>query len=159
MAITFATKKKAPVAPISTELEELPLSPHAATIDQLGAELDQVKKIENQIKALQEKLKPHQARFKKLADDLNKDLAQTDPDTEVVARGENFEVIVSRNGNQRKIADINALRKEMGDKTFMACASVTLKDIDQYLTDAQKQKVLTNTRTARTIKAIQKRVI
>ena len=67
-----------------------------------------------------------------------------------------FRIEAGRKGTSRRIADTLKLRELMGDELFFQCASVTLKDIDAYLTAPQRAEVLEETRTGRTLKLIKR---
>jgi hypothetical protein len=153
MAVTVKQKVKEFGGKVATTLSDF-----AEDIDKLGAVQQDAEKVMARIKALTNDLAAYKIAMKGLQEriTLAYDEADADPDAEGVEQGVEYLCEVGKKGNSRKITDIKQLRKVMGDETFFKVASVTLKDIDAYLTPDQVSKVLTTDRTARGIK-IEKR--
>lgn len=151
MAIVLSKKKaaaKAPAAPAVNPGEIL--SDFAYLIDNVGQLAKEAELIEARIKKEQAKLKPYEAALKKLKAEIEKIVA--DPDEVIVQLGAHYRVEAGKRGTSRKISDIQQVRKMMGDELFFECATVALKDIDNYLTKPQRDKVITIERSSRSIK-------
>jgi hypothetical protein len=144
------TKKK----PVEIELPVEPLSEFAGLIDIVGALAAEAEEITARIKAEQEKLKSYKKALAELQEKI--DGIEADDDATLEELGGVFKIEAGRKGTSRRIADTLKLRELMGDELFFQCASVTLKDIDAYLTAPQRAEVLEETRTGRTLKLIKR---
>ena len=144
------TKKKT----VEIELPVEPLSEFAGLIDIVGALVAEAEEITARIKAEQEKLKPYKKALAELQEKI--DGIEADDDATLEELGGVFRIEAGRKGTSRRIADTLKLRELMGDELFFQCASVTLKDIDAYLTAPQRSEVLEETRTGRTLKLIKR---
>jgi hypothetical protein len=144
------TKKKT----VEIELPVEPLSEFAGLIDIVGALAAEAEEITARIKAEQEKLKPYKKALAELQEKI--DGIEADDDATLEELGGVFRIEAGRKGTSRRIADTLKLRELMGDELFFQCASVTLKDIDAYLTAPQRAEVLEETRTGRTLKLIKR---
>lgn len=141
----LATKPQVPV-----------VSDFAELIDNYGREMVAAEKVAAKIKALQEQLKP----FTKAKKDLQAALDAIDqPDDKdgIMEIGTEFVCEVGKSGSQRKLIDIKGAKKMMGDELFYQVATITLKDLDKYLTEPQRDQVLETERTSRTF-TVSKRV-
>lgn len=130
-------------------------SPLAAQIDLVGQMEKDAAKIQAQIKKLNEQLKP----FKKESEKLQKmvdDLELGDDDKEV-ALGDKFSIEIGPRGNKREIKDLAKAKAFLGDELFMKLASITLKNLDDYLNPIQREEVIKTDRTSRSIKIIERR--
>jgi hypothetical protein len=143
VATIVLTKKKAAVAP---ELSDV-----AALIDELGsmqADFDARKK---QIRELEAKQQPYKDKLLELQT-LIHEHDEHDPDDTFRELGEHYQADCGKQATSRSIADIKGVQKLMGDKVFYQVCSVTLQNIDDYLTPDQKAQVLDAERGYRTIK-------
>lgn len=147
--MTMITLKKK----LAQESEQL--SPLAQQIDLVGAMQKDAEKITAQIKKLQEQLKP----FKKQVELLQSmiDELDLDDDAKVEKAGQNFIAEIGPRGNSRSITNMAAIREFLGDDLFMQLATITLKNVDDYLTPPQKEQVLKTDRTSRSVKIVPKR--
>lgn len=92
---------------------------------------------------------------------LKKEIATTDeavttadPDAFAELEGSRYRVTFDRIPSTRKVADIHKVRAILGDETFFALASVSLGDLDKYMTPTQVASVVTVERSrARSVKA------
>jgi hypothetical protein len=104
---------------------------------------------------LQEKLKPlaeaETALKAKIAE-----LEAGDDEEKIVELGKVFKIEVGKKGLSRSIKDMPGVRKMMGVELFMKVATVTLGNIDAYLTKPQRDLVLETKRTARGFKTIRR---
>src|SRR5262245_26184441 len=146
------TKKKP--APVEIEMPVEPLSEFAGLIDLVGALSIEAEEITARIKAEQEKLKPYKKAMTELQE--RTDAIDAEDDALLEELGGAFRVEAGKRGTSRRIADLHRLRELMGDELFFQCASVTLKEIDAYLTAPQRAEVLEESRTGRTIKLIKR---
>ena len=64
-------------------------------------------------------------------------------DAKVVFTGTTHDFAVTEKGEQRKIADIQECRKKLGDKLFFELARINLSDVDKYLSNNEKNFVVT----------------
>lgn len=102
--------------------------------------------------ALITELAPFKSKFKELAD-LEKKLrdaadAVTPADKEAAVLGtEGRYFKVTERAKARNITSMAEVRKLMGEKLFMECATVTLGDIDKYVPKADQPKIITETQT------------
>ena len=131
------------------------LSEFAEKIDLLGKLTVEAEATIEKIKTLQEKLKPVAAAKAEVQAMI--DLLEVGDDVDDnVQLGEVYKVEVGKKGSSRNIKDLAMVKKLMGTDTFMKVATVTLKDIDAYLTPPEKLQVLTTKRTARGFKLIKR---
>jgi hypothetical protein len=140
--------------PVEIEIPVEPLSEFAGLIDIVGALAAEAEEINVRIKAEQEKLKPYKKALLELQEKI--DGLEAEDDATLEELGGVFRIEAGRRGTSRRIADTLKLRELMGDELFFQCASVTLKDIDAYLTAPQRAEVLEETRTGRTLKIIKR---
>jgi hypothetical protein len=143
VATIVLTKKKAAVAPA--------LSDVAALIDEIGALQADFEARKKQIKALEAKQKPYQDKLLELQALIHED-DEHDPDDAFRELGEHYQADCGKQGTSRSIADIKGVQKLLGDQVFYEVCSVTLKNLDDYLTPAERDQVLTYERGYRTIK-------
>ena len=150
MALNFAKLKSAPVPPPPQAL----ISEFAELIDLVGTLQEAAEPVMKEIKALQERLKPLKEAEIKLQSEIDAlELGDDETDNEV---GATFKVEVGKKGTSRKITDLAAVKKLMGAETFMKVATVTLKNIDDYLTPPEKAQCVTETRSCRGYKVIKR---
>ena len=149
-----APKKTPAKTPLKVvETEEL-LSDFADLIDRVGTLQKEAEPIAKQIKALQEKLKPLADATKELQTTL--DNLDLDDDGTCEELGALYRVEVKAKGSSRSINDMQKVRKMLGDETFFKLATLTLKDVDSYLTPPQKEEVIDVERTKRGFKIIER---
>lgn len=124
----------------------------ATLIDEVGALQGDVAKTVAKVKALTETLKPFNEKFKRLEKLINA-MDQYEADAEFVEVGTRFEVKAGVREKNRSIKDLKALKKKLGDTTFMEVAKVTLKDIDKYVSESEQDKlgIIERTRGNRSI--------
>lgn len=65
-----------------------------------------------------------------------------DPSQSIGVQGDSFGVIVKANAQKRTVEDVASVLEFMGPETFCKTVTVPLKAIDDYLTEAEKLKVL-----------------
>jgi hypothetical protein len=151
-AVTLILAKRKP--PIFLP-PDIVLSTFAEKIDLVGQLAADAEPIIAQIKTLQEKLKPLAAA--RAALDLEiAEIEVADDYDDHVELGEGFKAEIGKKGSSRSISDLDKVKKLMGTVTFMKVATVTLKDIDAYLTPPEKAQCLTTTRGARSCKIIKR---
>jgi hypothetical protein len=114
-----------------------------------------IEKIKKQIKALNEQLKQYTDDEKLLVARLSEDERWGD-DESLVQQGDGWLVEAGPRGSQRSVTDMKKIREMLGDEVFMQCVTITLKDLDAYLTLEQRKKVTKTDRTARSIKVLKK---
>lgn len=118
-------------------------------LDLVGSHAADKAKLEKKVKDLQAEMKKYtdnEKKLQKLIDEL-----PNGDDEEFVLRGAAYRAEVGAKGQSRSISDLHAVRDMLGDDTFMELAKVNLKDIDNYLTLPQREKVLSISRTQRSI--------
>ena len=148
MGLIALPKKKAAAPP-----DEL-LSAFADEIDRVGKLMEEAEPIAKQIKDLQAKLKPLAEAQKALAKKI--DELEIDDDAEVVEKGAHYQAEIGKRGNQREIKNMGLAKEYLGAELFMQVATITLKDLDAYLTLPQREEVLTVKRTAHSAKVIKR---
>jgi hypothetical protein len=147
MGLIILQKKKA-VVPIMPTLSEF-----AEQIDLFGQLTEESEPILAQIKVLQEKLKPLASAKAALQASINEFGVALEPDADdAVELGDEYRVEIGKQGSSRSIKDLDKIKELMGTELFMKVATVTLKDIDSYLTLPQREEVLTTARGSRTFK-------
>lgn len=149
MAIVL-TKKKLKAQAQQDEL----VSDFAELIDKVGALSDEAAEIKAQIKGLQEKLKP----YNEAVAELEEKLAELNigPDDTKVELGTLYRLEVGKKGTSRTVTDMREVHQMLGDDLFYDLAKINLKDVDNYLTLPQRQKVLTEERTKRSFKLVKR---
>lgn len=148
MAIKL-TKKKAevPIAfdqDVQTDLEK--------QIDVVGALEEDAVKVAAKIKKLSEELKPYKDAMKVLETMVAE--MEGDDDALLFDQGNRFRLEAGKKASSRAINSMAKVREYMGDELFMSLATVRLKDVDDYLTPPQREKVLDTERTTRSIKVV-----
>lgn len=126
------------------------VNPLAQLVDAVGSHMADVAKVKKQIKDLQAKLKTLQedeVRLQTAIDELPID----DEANESIV-GERFRAVIGPRGQSRSISDMGLVREMLGDELFMQIAKVNLKDVDDYMTLPQREKVITIERTKRSLK-------
>lgn len=149
MAIVL-TKKKVAAPPISDEL----VSDFAELIDRVGTLAVEAEKIQARIKEEQERLKPYNAAVAELAEKIAE--LEIDDDATGMELGAAYKAEYGKRGTSREITDMEKVRQLMGDELFNQVATVTLKNIDDYLTAPQRKQVIKENRTKRTVKVIKR---
>lgn len=155
MAIVL-TKKKVVSAPALEPELDVSLSEFADLIDEVGRLQEEAEKISQRIAREQEKLKPYNEAMAKLKAKIAE--LEVGPDDTITENGHNYYVEAGKQGTSREITDMKKVRELLGDELFMQLATVTLKNIDDYMTPPQKAQVINEKRTSRTIK-VKKRVV
>lgn len=135
---------------------EVMLSDFADQIDLVGTLTKEAEPVLKQIKALQEQLKPLKDAEKALQETL--DSLDLDDDATSEELGALFRVEIKAKGSSRSINDLNRVREMLGDEVFFSIATVSLKDVDAYLTPPQKEEVIDTERTKRGYKVIERAV-
>jgi len=138
-------KKKVAVEPVPD------VSEFADQIDLFGRLSEEAEPVLAEIKKLQDKLKPLADAKKSLQASVDSILAEDDAE-KLIELGEEFRVEIGKKGTSREIKDIVAVKKLMGNELFMKVATVTLKDLDAYLTLPQRETVIETKRTSRGFK-------
>ena len=83
---------------------------------------------------------------------------EIDDDAELTERGVRYEVQIGARGKSRFIKDLVLAKKYLGTDTFMKVATITLKNVDDYLTLPQRNEVLDSKRTAHKQKLVKRAV-
>lgn len=118
-------------------------------LDLVGTHAADKAKLEKKVKDLQAEMKKYtdnEKKLQKLIDEL-----PNGDDENFELRGASYRAEVGPKGQSRSISDLKAVRDMLGEDTFMELAKVNLKDIDNYLTLPQREKVLAISRTQRSI--------
>ena len=162
MALTFTKAKVQKVAAVvgaAHVLESAPpktiadtklVSDFAELIDRVGTLEAGEAAVKEQIKKLTASLKPLNDARAELAEMI--DGLELDDDAVGQELGAAFYVEYGKRGSSREISDMDKLKELLGVELFMQLATVTLKDVDSYLTPPQKEQVLITNRTKRTLK-------
>lgn len=82
---------------------------------------------------------------------------QAGPDDVVTIEGKLGIVKFGQASNKRVLIDAKAVHKMLGDETFYALASVSLTDLDKYLTEEQRKQVLDTERGSRGMDVLPKK--
>lgn len=141
--------KKKPVVALEPVMQAVK-SPLQLQLDVVGSQMLEVTKLTKQIKDLEAKLKPFKeehAKLQAMVDELDLGDDATD-----VINGDRYRVEIGARGNSRSIKDLAKAKKFLGDKLFMQLATVTLKNLDDYLTPPQREEVIETNRTKRSMK-------
>jgi hypothetical protein len=146
------TIPKSKVTPVADPL----LSSFAAEIDLVGRLTEEAEPIQKKIAELQLKLKPLADAQTALAEKI--DQLEIDDDAELTERGVRYEVQIGARGKSRFIKDLVLAKKFLGAETFMKVATITLKNVDDYLTLPQRNEVLDTKRTAHKQKLVKRAV-
>ncbi len=154
MAIVLTKKKVIEAPSIETGVPDFTLSEFADLIDEVGALQEDAEKIQARIKKEQEKLKPYNDAMKRLKDRIAE--IEDKDDEELEELGSRYVVEAGKRGTSREITDMGKVKKLLGGELFMQLATVTLKNIDDYMTPPQKAQVLKENRTTRTIKVLKR---
>ncbi len=149
MALILAKRKSIVLPP------DIILSTFAEKIDLVGRLTEDAAPILAQIKTLQEKLKPLAVAKTELEAEIAEIEAGDDFD-ETIALGVEFKAEIGKKGSSRSIKDLALVKKLMKTDTFMKVATVTLKDIDAYLTPPEKAECIATVRGARSYKIIKR---
>jgi hypothetical protein len=141
--------KKKPAVALEPTIQAVK-TPLQLQIDLVGSQMLEAAKITKQIKELEAKLKPFKAeqdKLQKMVDEL--DMGDDASDTIVSDR---YRVEIGPRGQSRKIKDLAKAKEMLGDELFMQLATVTLKNLDDYLTPPQREEVIEITRSKRSMK-------
>lgn len=144
MALVLTKKKTIASPPFDPALSEF-----AEKIDTVGRLEKEAEKIKARIKAEQEKLKPYVKAMKELQALV--DGMDVDADETLDQLGVEYRLEAGAKGTARKVVDMVGVHQLLGDELFYQCATVTLKDLDAYLTQPQRDKVIESSRSSRTI--------
>lgn len=145
MPLKITTKKQLAT---QAEAEEVAVTVQTL-VDQYSDIYEKKSKIAAQIKKLQDQLKPVNAKEAELVGQIEAHYAAKGDDEEFVAEGSNGYIEFGKKGSERKITDMKHVRKVMGDKVFFELAKMNLGDVDKYLTQAERDKCIETSRTAR----------
>lgn len=108
-------------------------------------ELNQLIEMSDQIQKLKKTLFKSYDKLKaSLLEDYMTDAAE---DQSLTVETPNGSVTFTERGHVRTITDLELVRAYLGDEAFFKIATVKLSDIDKYLTESQRQKVLEQTQT------------
>jgi len=138
-------KKKVAVEPVPD------VSEFADQIDLFGRLSEEAEPVLAEIKKLQDKLKPLADAKKALQASIDAMPAEDDEE-KLIELGAEFRLEIGKKGSSREIKDLVAVKKLMGNELFMKVATVTLKDLDAYLTLPQRETVIETKRTSRAFK-------
>ncbi len=133
------------------------VSGFADLIDKYGQLTAEAEPIIAKITALQEQLKPLGKAKKELQTAVDT-LDLEDDDAVGDELGQVFKVEIGKKGSSRSIKDMSKVVELMGPELFLKVATVTLKNIDDYLTAPQREEVLETTRGSRSFKLIKRPV-
>lgn len=147
--VTFALKKKTSEQDVISTITII-----GQQVDMAGETLKEIEATKKKIKDLTQRLKTLNAEHAKLQV-LVDELAIGDDDATVVA-GAKYQVEIGPRGISRSIQDLEKAREFLGDELFMQLATITLKNLDDYLTPPQKEIVIKTDRTNRSIKFIKR---
>lgn len=167
MAITFTKAAKpqppkpAAQIPLTVADMEVQEQQDIVTWTPLQQQIDLVGQLQLEAEAIQKRIEEDQQRLvplneatKKLADMIAD--YEADPDQKLQIEAALHRLDAGVVGTSRSIKDLKAVKKMLGEETFMKLASVKLGDLDKYLTPPQLEQVLKTSRTKRTIKVIRK---
>jgi hypothetical protein len=142
--------------PAKQALPETLLSDLTVEIDSVGKLLEEAEPIAAQIKALQEKLKPLTKAQKDLQAKIDALEGIGDDEEGHVENGVVYFAEIGKRGTSREIKDLGKVKKLLGDETFMKLASITLGNLDKYLTPPQLTEVLKYERTSRSVRIVKR---
>ena len=148
MAIVM-TKPKLQPKPAEPELSEF-----ANLIDNLGNLSVEAARITARIKVEQERLKPYQEAMKELQAKI--EALPLPADLVFTELGTTYKVEIGKRGSSRSIKDMALVKVLMGNDLFMKVATVTLKAIDDYLTQPQREQVIETSRSGRSLSIIRR---
>ena len=149
MAIVLTKKKQIEAPPLAHD----PLiSEFAGKIDEVARLEKDALKTKEKIKKLQDDLKPYAKAYKELQELI--DALPKDADATVEELGVDFYVEAGIKGTSREIIDMKKVHEILGDDLFYQCASITLKDLDKYMIEPQRDLVINKGRTSRTMKLL-----
>lgn len=94
-----------------------------------------------EIKPLEKKKKEYEELRKEL---VALTMAQAEPQAEEVLAGDQFQVAIGAASMKREVAANSVVYKVVGHETFMALAKISLGDIDKYVTEDLKAKIVTS---------------
>jgi glutamate-1-semialdehyde aminotransferase len=123
-------------------------APKSATV----AVVDRIVELKKAIDAIA----PLQKEFKKLTDDLRAQAMEQDPAHPVVFDGTDHSVLFTEAAKVRKLTDMQAVRKALGNDIFFEVAKVTLTDIDKYLSPEESAQLCTVESGPRKIDIVEK---
>mgnify|MGYP006421951073 CR=1 FL=1 len=118
-----------------------------AMIDELGA-------LEEELATLSQKKKKADALKTKIRKALDIGIA---PDEDGTEEGQYYRLTFGAKGVERTVADKMPLIEILGESTFVSLANFRLTDLDKYLTEDEKARVITQDRTgSRSLKVSKK---
>lgn len=144
--VSVVLKKKPALQPALETVK----SPLQQQLDLVGSQMLEAAQIAKKIKELEVKLKPFKAehdKLQKMVDEL-----EMGDDASDVIKGDRYRVEIGPRGQSRKIKDLAKAKEFLGDDLFMQIATVTLKNLDDYLTPPQREQVIQTDRSKRSIK-------
>ena len=122
----------------------------ADLIERVGAAQPEVAKIGVKMRALQKEMEPYRADLKELTA-LICGVEGYGDDDEFTMESPGFDAKIGKKGSSRSVHDIRGVLKAMGEEQFFKVVTVTMRDVDAYMTAPEKAKVLTVTRGERTV--------
>lgn len=153
MAILLKTKTQP--KPLRTKIV---VDPHEEKVTEIVKMVDELAGLTAEYEAAKKTVKEYEAAKKKLGDIASSILPG--PDATRTFSGALGIVEVGACGSARKIEDMAAVRKALGDATFMKVASVGLGELDKLLSGAEKSALLVQVRTeSRPVKIIVKPIV
>lgn len=155
MALTFKKTNK-PVTLATPQDENPELTKLHKLIETVGTLAPDAEKVAKKIKELKATTKPYDDAVSELADYVATltDAGLFPADQKIEEATKNFILQAGTVGTARTINDLRKVHEMMGDETFYAVATVPLKDIDAHLILPQRELVLDEHPTKRTIKII-----
>lgn len=120
-------------------------------IDELGS----MQKKLDQAKAF---IKEYNDRLSALTAEIEEAHADVGPDDEYEVHGDHHKLTFGKQSQTRTVKDKEKIIAMMGEKLFLECATISLKDIDNYLTAPQRDEVLEYGHGARSKKLVAKAI-
>lgn len=106
------------------------------------------------LKLLLDSMKSTIEEFEVIKADLVKTSESEDAASEVTLRGDRHIVTLGAKPIDRKITDVNKVRELLGDEVFMKLASVTLTNIDKYISEAEQSAFIKTSLGKRRVKSV-----
>ena len=114
-----------------------------ALLNQRKQLVDEYGRLDAQLSPLKSKIR----RFEEIGKIIRSWHVDADPELSVTSVGSEYEVVLGPCGNQTHMADAASIYAALGRETFLRCANVTLKALEQH---ANPATIATLTRKERT---------